>query len=146
MGVYKELDITYQEIVDREAERLIKGISDNPNNLPYSQTDNAEKQIWRTIGAVDYELADELTNEYPFEAALVCIERGQIPADNPEWQRLVVALAYNAVTDFEEFEACIAHSRFSIQDVQRMLDLAAGAVLQHPNFRLTGFREIAPQS
>lgn len=146
MGVYKELDITYREIVDREAERLIKGISNNPNNLPYEQTDNAEKQIWRTIGTVDYDLADELTNEYPYEAALVCIERGEIPADNPEWQRLVVALAYNAITDIESFQELFAHSRFHEESIQQMLDLAAGAVLQNPNFRLTGFREIAPQS
>ena len=145
MGIYKELDIDYREIIEAEADRLIAGLPVTPPGMAYHLSDNAEKQIWRKIGSVDYELADKLTNEYPFEAALVCIERGQIPADNPEWQRLVVALAYDAITDTEEFESCIAHSRFSVSDVQRMLDLAAGAVLQHPNFRLTGFQQISPK-
>lgn len=145
MGIYKELDIDYKQIVDQEADRLIAGSPITPPGVPYHLSDNAEKQIWRKIGSVDYNLADELTNEYPYEAALVCIERGQIPADNPEWQRLVVSLAYNALTNTEDFETCIAHSRFSVADIQRMLDLAAGAVLQHPNFKLTGFQHISPK-
>ena len=145
MGIYKELDIVYQEIVDREAERLIAGIPDNTKGVPMRLRNGAESQIWREIGSVDFDLADELVSEYPYEAALVCIERGEIPADNPEWQRLVVSLAYNALTDFEEFESLIEHSRFSVSDVQQMLDLAAGAVMQHPNFRLTGFQHISPK-
>lgn len=145
MGIYKELDIDYRDIIDAEADRLIAGQQTTPPGMAYHLSDNAEKQIWRKIGSVDYALADQLTNEYPFEAALVCIERGQIPADNPEWQRLVVSLAYNAITNTEEFESCIEHSRFSVADVQRMLDLAAGAVTQHPNFRLTGFQQISPK-
>ena len=135
MGVYKELDITYQEIVDREADAMISG-------KPFS---DAEKQIWDSIGTFDHNLADELTDEYPYETALVCIERGQIPVDNEAWQKLVVRLAYNAITDTEEFQACIAHSRFTVQDVQHMLDLAIGAVLQHPNFRITGFQQLPPK-
>jgi hypothetical protein len=145
MGIYKELDITYQQIVDREADRLIAGIKEQPLFTPINERVGAEPEIWREIGSVDYNLADELVSEYPYEAALVCIERGQIPADNPEWQRLVVSLAYNALTDFEEFESLIEHSRFSVSDVQAMLDLAAGAVLQHPNFQLTGFQHISPK-
>jgi len=150
MGIYKELDITYQQIVDREAERLIAGEPYSPHSIPGMPTplhlrDGAEEHIWREIGSVDYNLADELVSEYPYEAALVCIDRGEIPADNPEWQRLVVSLAYNALTDFEEFQSLIEHSRFSVSDVQRMLDLAAGAVLQHPNFQLTGFQHISPK-
>lgn len=144
MGIYKELDITYQQIVDREADRLIAGIQEPPFT-PAHLRNGAEEEIWRDIAPIDYNLADSLVSELPFEAALVCIERGEIPADNPEWQRLVVSLAYNAISDTENFEALIEHSRFSVADVQRMLDLAAGAVLQHPNFKLTGFQHISPK-
>ena len=145
MGIYSELDITYQEIVNREAERLIAGMPDSTKGVPMRLRNGAESQIWREIGSVDFDLADELVSEYPYEAALVCIERGEIPADNPEWQKLVISLAYNALTDTEQFESLVEHSRFSVADIQRMLDLAAGAVLQHPNFKLTGFQHISPK-
>lgn len=138
MGIYKELDIDYQQIVDQEADRLIAGVK-----TPREQS--GETKIWQTIAPIDYDLADSLVSQYPYEAALVCIERGEIPTDNPEWQRLVVSLAYNAITNTEQFESLTAHSRFSVADIQRMLDLAAGAVLQHPNFRLTGFQQISPK-
>lgn len=145
MGIYKELHIDYQDITEAEADRLIANKPSREFGVPYHLQDNAEKQIWRKIGSVDYELADELTNEYPYEAALICIERGQLPLDNYEWQQLVVRLAYNAISDTEEFESCIAHSRFSADDVQRMLDLAASQVLKHPNFNLAGFEQLTPQ-
>lgn len=134
MGMYKELDITYQDAVNLAAEQMIAG----------QNWYGAEKTIWDEIGKYDHDLADQLTDEYKYEAALVCIEQGNIPHDNPDWQQLVVRLAYNAITDTEEFETCIAHSRFTVEQVQSMIDLAAGAVLQHRNFRLTGFRQIAP--
>jgi hypothetical protein len=143
MGVYKELDITYQEIVDAEADRLIAGIQE-PRFTPRHLRNGAEEKIWREIAPIDYDLADNLVSEYPYEAALVCIERGEIPADNPEWQRLVVSLAYNAISNHEQFVSLIEHSRFSIEDVQRMLDLAAGEVLKHPNFSLAGFEQLTP--
>lgn len=144
MGAYKELDIDYQQIVDNEADRLIAGQPSRIPGVPNQLQDNAEKQIWRTIGPVDYDLADELTNEYPYEAALVCIERGEMPLDNYEWQQLVVRLAYNAISDIEQFQSLIAHSRFSVEDVQQMLDLAAATVLKHPNFSITGFEQLTP--
>jgi hypothetical protein len=104
-----------------------------------------EDEIWSAIGHLDYDLADQLTDVFYYEAALVCIERGDLPLDNPAWQALVVRLAYNAITDADNFAYIIEHSRFSVSDVQRMLDLAAGAVLQHPNFQLTGFQHISPK-
>ena len=143
MGIYKELDITYQEIVDAEADRLIAGIKEPPFT-PLHLRDGAEEKIWREIAPIDYNLADELVSELPYEAALVCIERGEIPSHNPEFQRLVVSLAYNAISNYENFVSLIEHSRFSIEDVQRMLDLAAGEVLKHPNFSLAGFEQLTP--
>ena len=143
MGIYKELDITYQEIVDAEADRLIAGIKEPPF-APLHLRDGAEEKIWREIAPIDYNLADELVSELPYEAALVCIERGEIPSHNPEFQRLVVSLAYNAISNYENFVSLIEHSRFSIEDVQRMLDLAAGEVLKHPNFSLAGFEQLTP--
>lgn len=136
MGMYKELDITYQEIVNKAADQLISG----------KQIDGAESRIWKEIGKFDFDLADALVDEYPYEAALICIERGEIPHDNPQWQQLVVRLAYDAITRHEDFVTYLSHSRFSITDVQKMIDLAAGAVLQHPNFRLTGFKQLTPNS
>ena len=135
MGVYKELDIDYQQIVDKTADCLQQGMSNNPD---------AESQIWSQIGAIDYDLADQLTGVFYYEAALVCIERGEMPTDNPAWQTLVVKLAYNAIADADNFAYIIERSRFDQAEIQKMLDLAAGAVLQNPNFRLTGFQQIAP--
>jgi hypothetical protein len=106
--------------------------------------DGAEEKIWREIAPIDYNLADELVSELPYEAALVCIQRGEIPAENPEWQRLVVSLAYNALSNHEQFVSLIEHSRFSVEDVQEMLDLAAAHVLKHPNFNLAGFEQLTP--
>ncbi len=143
MGVYKELDITYQQIVDAEADRLIAGIQEKPFT-PAHLRDGAEEKIWREIAPIDYNLADELVSELPYEAALVCIQRGELPVDNHEWQRLVVSLAYNAISNYENFVDLIAHSRFSVEDVQEMLDLAAAQVLKHPNFNLAGFEQLTP--
>jgi hypothetical protein len=77
--------------------------------------------------------------------AIESIEAGTIPHGNPAWQQTVVALAYNAITDTAAFDYLIENSPVSSQQVQKMLDLAAGAVLQHPNFRLTGFQQISPK-
>ena len=77
--------------------------------------------------------------------AIQSIEANQIPHDNPAWQQAVVALAYNAITDSKAFEYLIENSPVTVAQVQRMLDLAAGAVLQHPNFKLTGFQHISPK-
>lgn len=76
---------------------------------------------------------------------LVGLDHGLIPDENPFWQQLVVSLAYNAITDTSFFEDLAEYTWFSAQKVQSMLDLAAGAVLQNPNFRLTGFRELNPK-
>jgi hypothetical protein len=77
--------------------------------------------------------------------AINFIEAGQIPHNNPAWQQAVVALAYNAITDTAAFEHLIENSPVTLDQVQKMLDLAAGAVLQHPNFQLTGFQHISPK-
>lgn len=135
MGIHKELDITYQDAVNATAKKMLAG----------ENWYGAESVIWNEIGQYDHDLADQLTDEYKYEAALVIIEQGHIPHENEDWQRLVVRLAYNAITSTEEFEYCIAHSRFSTEEVQQMLDLACGAVLQNPNFRLTGFQQLSPQ-
>jgi hypothetical protein len=136
MGIFKDAHIAYQDVVDRTADIMQAGSKFNPTG---------EDQIWSAIGHLDYDLADQLTDVFYYEAALVCIERGNLPLDNPAWQALVVRLAYNAITDADNFAYIIEHSRFSVSDIQRMLDLAAGAVLQHPNFQLTGFQHISPK-
>jgi hypothetical protein len=136
MGIYSEAHIAYQDVVERTANIMQAGSKFNPTG---------ETEIWSAIGHLDYDLADQLTDVFYYEAALVCIERGNLPLDNPAWQALVVRLAYNAITDTENFEYIVEHSRFSVADIQRMLDLAAGAVLQHPNFKLTGFQHISPK-
>ena len=120
MGVYKELDIDYQQIVDKTADCLQQGMSNNPD---------AESQIWSQIGAIDYDLADQLTDVFYYEAALVCIERGEMPTDNPAWQTLVVKLAYNAIADADNFAYIIERSRFDQAEIQKMLDLAMCSIL-----------------
>jgi hypothetical protein len=136
MGIFKEAQTAYQDVVERTADIMQSGSKFNPTG---------EDEIWSAIGHLDYDLADQLTDVFYYEAALVCIERGNLPLDNPAWQALVVRLAYNAITDADNFAYIIEHSRFSAADIQRMLDLAAGAVLQHPNFQLTGFQHISPK-
>lgn len=77
--------------------------------------------------------------------ALDILANDTIPHDNPAWQQVVVSLAYNAISSPEPFRDVVEIYGYDIKQVQSMLDLAVGTVLQHPNFRLTGFRELAPQ-
>lgn len=79
------------------------------------------------------------------ERVLVWLDHGLIPTESQFWQRLVVSLAYNAITNADFFEGLAENTWYSKESIQKMLDLAAGAVLQNPNFHLAGFREIAPQ-
>lgn len=78
-------------------------------------------------------------------ATLDELDRNNISGMDAFWQRLVVSLAYNAITDANFFEQLAIYSKRQLADIQKMLDLAAGAVLQHPNFRLTGFSTISPK-
>jgi hypothetical protein len=73
------------------------------------------------------------------------IDKNNISEIDAFWQRLVVSLAYNAITNSDFFEQLAVYSKRKLSDIQRMLDLAAGAVLQHPNFQLTGFQHISPK-
>jgi hypothetical protein len=126
MGFYKELDITYQEIVDE-----------------YVSTGDgakAEKRIWDEIGIYDWDLADKLTDSVGYEWALVQLSQDKIPHDNLYWQTLVIRTAYNLITDIEQFIYICEHSRFTQEEVQRMIDLAVGAVLSNPRFCIENFQ------
>jgi hypothetical protein len=79
------------------------------------------------------------------ERVLLWLDHGYIPTESEFWQRLVVSLAYNAITDTNFFEGLADYTWHSAASIQKMLDLAAGAVLQHPNFQLTGFQHISPK-
>lgn len=125
MGFYSELDITYQEIVNE-----LTATND------YAK---AEKRIWDEIGIYDHDLADKLTDTVGYEAALVQISEDRIPHDNLYWQTLVIRTAYNMITDIEEFVYICEHSRFSQEEVQKMIDLAVGAVLSNPKFCIENF-------
>lgn len=125
MGFYSELDITFQEIVNE-----LTATND------YAK---AEKRIWDEIGIYDHDLADKLTDTVGYEAALVQISEDRIPHDNLYWQTLVIRTAYNMITDIEEFVYICEHSRFSQEEVQKMIDLAVGAVLSNPKFCIENF-------
>jgi hypothetical protein len=43
------------------------------------------------------------------------------------------------ITDIDEFKYICEYSRFSEQEVQRLIDLAVGAVLSNPEYEITGF-------
>ena len=73
------------------------------------------------------------------------LDNNNVSTIDPFWQRLVVSLAYNAITNASFFEQLATYSKRPLTDIQKMLDLAAGAVLQHPNFKLTGFQQLTPQ-
>lgn len=70
------------------------------------------------------------------------ISSDTIPHTNPYWQMLVLRLAYGQITNSEEFNEILQHSNLTPEAIQRMLDLAAGAILQGTNFRLTGLETI----
>lgn len=77
------------------------------------------------------------------EEALVVINSGSIPHDNAYWQALVVRTAYNAITNVEEFANMVRSGNHTQAEVQRMIDLAVGAVLSNPDFQLTGLETLA---
>jgi hypothetical protein len=100
----------------------------------------------------DFALADEamlLEGDYLDQTinwsteALEVIKGDAIPHSNPYWQALVVRLAYNAITSADEFADMVRSGKFTAEEVQRMLDLAAGAVLNGNQFRLQGLQTIA---
>lgn len=125
---------TYQDIVaEAAADLLLEG------NINHHLT---ERRIWREIGTTDHNLADALTDCYQYEAALLLINAQTIPHTNKYFQEIVVRLAYNALTNADEFAYIVEHSKFTIKEVQRMVDLAAGAVLQHPHFKTVAFDRI----
>lgn len=74
--------------------------------------------------------------------AVELISADTIPHTNPYWQMLVLRLAYGQITNSEEFNEILQHSNLTPEAIQRMLDLAAGAILQGTNFRLTGLETI----
>jgi hypothetical protein len=75
--------------------------------------------------------------------ALQTLRLDKIPHGNAYWQGLVVRLAYNAITNADEFANMVRSGKFTTEEVQRMLDLAAGAVLSGNQFRLQGLETIA---
>lgn len=115
----------YQQVIDRHAHNLVTG-----------QRTTIESDLWQLATDSDtYNSIDYVTDGvYEYEAALVEIAKGNIPKDNIYFQALVVRLAYNAITNIEEFEWIVANSRFTEKDIQQMIDLAASQVVWHKNF------------
>lgn len=83
-------------------------------------------------GQIDYEIG--LKTE-----AVEIISKNSIPHANPYWQSLVVRTAYDAITNVEEFANICRNSDKTQEEVQRMIDMAVGAVLSNPRFSITGF-------
>lgn len=129
MGFYSELNITYQEIVNEAVAK--------------ADIAGAEERIWAEIGIYDHDLADALTDCVGYEWALVQIAEDKIPHNNFYWQSLVVRTAYNMITNIEEFAYICEYSRFSQEEVQRMIDLAVGAVLSNPKYCIEAFKTYA---
>lgn len=67
------------------------------------------------------------------------IKSDTIPHLNPYWQSLVVRTAYDAITNVDEFANICRNSNLTQQEVQRMIDLAVGAVLSNPEYAIKGF-------
>jgi hypothetical protein len=83
-------------------------------------------------GEIDYEITLSIQ-------ATESITKDSIPHLNPYWQSLVVRTAYDAITNVDEFAKICRGSKYTQQEVQRMIDLAVGAVLSNPRFSSTGF-------
>jgi hypothetical protein len=118
----------YNQVIDQYSADLVIG----------RQTD-IEKQLFAQLAtdAQSYDSIDYVTDGvYFYEACLVEIAKGNIPTDNIYFQALVVRLAYNAITDIEEFAWIVANSRFTEKQIQEMIDLAASTVVWHKNFQI----------
>lgn len=100
---------------------------------------NIEAELWdiAKLFPETYDTIDHITDGlFQYEAALIEIGKGNIPADNVYYQALVVRLAYNAITNIDGFAWIVANSRFTEQDIQTMIDLAASQVVWHKNFEI----------
>ncbi len=84
-------------------------------------------------GKIDYEIGIKTE-------AVEQINNDTIPHQNAYWQSLVVRTAYSAITDVEEFANICRNSPHTQEQVQRMIDVAVGAVLSNPRFTITGFQ------
>lgn len=70
------------------------------------------------------------------QEAIDFIKAGKTPADNPEFQRLVVAMAYNTITEDSEFIRVVKEAGLKPFDVQLLIDRAMIRILGNRNFRL----------
>lgn len=70
------------------------------------------------------------------QGAIDVIKHGEIPDSNPEFQRLVVSMAYNAITEDSEFIRIVKDAGLKPFDVQLMIDRAMIRILGNRNFRL----------
>ena len=95
---------------------------------------NLAMQVEAESGSVDYEIGMKVE-------AVKSIKAQTMPHDNAYWRELVVRMAYNAITNADEFAQIVRGSKYSVKDVQRMIDAAMISVLQHGNFQLDGFDE-----
>jgi hypothetical protein len=126
-------------------------------------TDNYYSRAWAYWNFIDNTLfdlkeADELlqleakimpNTEIDFkisesETVLMWLDHGLIPIESEFWQRLVVSLAYNTITDADFLTDLAENTWYGPKAVQEMLDKAAGEVLKHPNFSLAGFEQLTP--
>lgn len=87
---------------------------------------------------------EALDNQIDYEIgikteAVEAISNDTIPHANPYWQSLVVRTAYDAITNVEEFANICRTGNKTQEEVQRMIDIAVGAVLSNPRFSIAGF-------
>jgi hypothetical protein len=92
---------------------------------------NDAMQLEAVNGPIDYEIGEMVE-------AVASITNNTIPHNNPYWKSLVVRTAYDAITNVEEFANICRNSQYTQEQVQRMIDLAVGAVLSNDRFTITG--------
>lgn len=93
---------------------------------------NQAMELEAQAGPIDFEIGTQLE-------AVEAITNDRIPHANAYWKSLVVRTAYDAITNVEEFANICRNSEFTQEQVQRMIDLAVGAVLSNDRFTITGF-------
>jgi hypothetical protein len=87
-------------------------------------------------GPIDYEIGEMVE-------AVASVQNRTLPHENAYWRELVIRMAYNAITNADEFAKLVRGSKYSVDDVQRMIDAAMLTVLNHKNFQLDGFDEVS---
>lgn len=111
--------------------------------------DHADETLFEKASkAMEYESylfydRDDLDTTIKFvNEAIEDIKHGNTPDNNTEFQRLVVSMAYNAITEDSRFIQIVKEAGIETADIQLMIDRAMFRILGNSNFKLDTFETV----